>query len=410
MLPGPSATVFNADNQDLVLFTPDRPGDYTSGTFEMLLDSKILKPDMSPGNIHAVSIVEKQVTIGVDTVLEAGTFLVARSDGGTHANVLTYRGVSDGEMPQTLLVGSDTDFGLGSVQIQGLELLEDDTTLGTATLPSGTLLMTVDTGVTLVGGVEMDDQDIVALTINGTELDSSGDTDVTAAIFFDASDVAMGAGSEKINALTVANSVTAVITPTANDDAFDVSEDTTFNAILPGVLANDSHGEDLLTPGASLQFDADQDLDGDNLWQTTTALGLDWNLSGAVTRLTAPTTGLPAIDTAYAFDGSGGATMPAFASIAGDPTDDSASFELWFNPSDASGQELLFETGSTGTGISFVLNDNVLEMTVFDGGATAFATADIGTADRRRRVYSDRRCHRLERCGGRALVRQRRTR
>ena len=145
VLPGPLATTFGADNSDLVLFTPDTPGDYTSGTFEMLLDSKIRKPDASLANIHAVSIVEKRTTVGLDTILEAGTFLLARSDAaGTHSDVLTYRGIDDTEDPQTLLLGADAQFGLASnEQIQGLELIEQPITIGGVPLPSGTLLMTV---------------------------------------------------------------------------------------------------------------------------------------------------------------------------------------------------------------------------------------------------------------------------
>jgi len=216
-LPSTSGNI-NVDNRDVVVYTP------STGKYELLLDDTI------GANIHAITIVEKQVTIGLDTVLNAGTYLIAHSGGSLHDNIYTYVGTNGAETPQLLLDGESAQFGLtGSDQIQGLELIEDAVTLGSTNLAKGTLLITTNNTATLNGGATGNPEDMFSLTVNRTLQDSIPDSIVSASILFDGDDVGLSGANEALNAISLINSVTANATPTTtgisnvtvNEDAAD---------------------------------------------------------------------------------------------------------------------------------------------------------------------------------------------
>ncbi|WP_028470765.1 DUF4347 domain-containing protein, partial [Neptunomonas japonica] len=185
------------NNTDVLVYTP------STGTYEMLLEDAILKPDLSAANIHAITIVEQAITIGVDTTLAAGTYLIARSDPAVHSDISTYDNTNG---RQDLLLGAD--FLSDTEHIQGLELLEAELVIGNTTLVQGTLLVTIDQDMTVgtTGGTTVGAQttDVIALTVNATQQDSTPDTNVDAQIFLDGSDVSLNvAGSKEINGLTL---------------------------------------------------------------------------------------------------------------------------------------------------------------------------------------------------------------
>jgi VCBS repeat-containing protein len=163
-----------------------------------------------------------------------------------------------------------------------------------------------------------------------------------------------------------------------NDDTYTTAQDTVLNVPAAGVLSNDTQGP-AATTGNTLGHTAGADNNGDAIWNNSTVTsGFDWDFSGGgVTYTTTPTTSLGNVTAAWVFDGTGGGTADAYATLAGDPTDDPASFEILFNPSDAVGQELIFETGGNGQGTALSLNDSVLELLVKKGSSTALATYDL---------------------------------
>lgn len=165
---------------------------------------------------------------------------------------------------------------------------------------------------------------------------------------------------------------------TAMDDSFATDEETMLNVSPDGVLANDQTAPPP-TPGNTLGHDAGADTNGDLVWDNgTSQAGHDWDFSGGgVTYTNTPTSSLDGISAAWVFDGTGGGTAPNLTSLAGNPTDDSASFEIWFNPSDAIGQEIIFETGGSGQGTSLSLNGSTIELLVKKGSSTALATHDL---------------------------------
>ena len=65
---------------DLLVFRPDTPGDYTSGTFYMVLNG-VPDPLGTPINsLHAISLVEQDTYVG-NTLLTAGSFIFSEQAG-----------------------------------------------------------------------------------------------------------------------------------------------------------------------------------------------------------------------------------------------------------------------------------------------------------------------------------------
>ncbi|MGB8437385.1 MAG: DUF4347 domain-containing protein, partial [Burkholderiales bacterium] len=166
----------------------------------------------------------------------------------------------------------------------------------------------------------------------------------------------------------------------AQDDGGITDEDSVLTVAAPGVLGNDTNTVPAMTAGATLIFDATLDTDGDGTWEdenNTTNGGnvFDWVLGAFGTESTyntAPGSALPGITATYSFTGNGssGGTMPSFQSISGDPTSNSASFELWFRPQNATNTAILFETGAGADGTVIYL----------EGSEIVFATRDNGSA------------------------------
>jgi len=163
------------------------------------------------------------------------------------------------------------------------------------------------------------------------------------------------------------------------------SGDTTLADVQQQYLAG---GGDLgLTPGTtlgvSLNYDASLDDDGNRKWEDTigTAGGtFDWSLSSGVARTTAPDASAhPGISHAYVFGGSDKGTMTTLEKVVSNPTDASASFEIWFRPADLDdiGTEVLFETGGNVDGLSFTLDGSVLRFKAKNQGQNAEATFDL---------------------------------
>ncbi|MCP3889762.1 MAG: hypothetical protein GY702_12935, partial [Desulfobulbaceae bacterium] len=157
---------------------------------------------------------------------------------------------------------------------------------------------------------------------------------------------------------TGSTTVTIEVTP-AQDDSYSTSEEDTLNVAASGVLMNDAPGvvTEVVTAGHTLSFDAANDSDA--TWTDDNATGFDWsigNFGTDVTHTNSPTTAYSGITAAYHFTGAGGATTDTFGDLPSDPTDSSASFEIWFRPEGFSGQQMLFETGGNDNGTSFYLD------------------------------------------------------
>ena len=286
------------DRRDIVVFRPSVAGNYASGTYFMLLDNGIhdAAPTVGtpPYNVHAISIVETDTTVG-GTVLPAGTIVLSYSTKAIHNNIYTTTviGTGAGASTQTtdtqLLINGYT-LGLNNAptdpfQIQGLHLLTQATAFNGTTLATGTLLVAVN-GIGTYAGVAQDSFDVVALTVTRTE--QNGGTVATGQLLFDGSDIGLTAASDpaasNINSLTVfggaATNTPPTVTSAATASIFEgVALVHTLTATDPELqavtftVAGGSDGTRFTIDGSNRllftsapDFDAPVDADGNNVY------------------------------------------------------------------------------------------------------------------------------------------------
>ena len=99
----------------------------------------------------------------------------------------------------------------------------------------------------------------------------------------------------------------------------------------------------------TLDYDAGNTGNSINTWLGGVA-GFDATVTGAT--IDSNVSSNRGVTQAYVFDGTGGATLPSLETLSGDPTDDSVAVEVWFRPSDLTGNEVLFESGGEHNGLS----------------------------------------------------------
>ncbi|MGS2718488.1 beta strand repeat-containing protein [Eionea flava] len=186
---------------------------------------------------------------------------------------------------------------------------------------------------------------------------------------------------------------------TATDNAYTSNENNALagNVILNSISDNDDvpNTGNIITTGLTLHYDAASDTNNNGVWENTSptppSTDFVWDLdpSGNFTPNTV-TSALTGITEAYRFNVNPGDSTGAqfsdlsgdddsFESIAGNPSNNSASFELWFRAADTSDHDVLFETGATGDGVALNINGTVVEFFVKDGSANVLLNYDLAT-------------------------------
>ena len=84
-LTGSDLVEITTNKKSLFMFRPDTPGDYSAGTFSVVLDN------FSTNEVEGISLVEVDTMVG-DTLLQAGTFLF--NPGNSRTSCTTPRTVS----------------------------------------------------------------------------------------------------------------------------------------------------------------------------------------------------------------------------------------------------------------------------------------------------------------------------
>ena len=212
--------------EDVVLFRPQTPGDYTSGTYSVLLAAAL-------GGVSDFSLVEQATTVG-DTLLPAGSFLLTDAD-------IIYRldptaagpAVSPGT-PTLLVDGPDVAI---NQNIVGLHLIDDAVQLDGVDLYAGDLLISIDNADAAVGdnGVSVVRQDIFRLRATKTTA-GAGVAAGDATLFFDGSDVGLDANEEDIRGLTLRGGTPITAPIAANDGVVAVLKE----AMVVAPLVNDA--------------------------------------------------------------------------------------------------------------------------------------------------------------------------
>ncbi len=183
--------------EDVFVFRPNSPGDYSSGTVSMLLNN-------FSGHAHAISLVETNTVVG-DTTLSAGSFLFGTSGGGKNdiqVFIPTEVGSTTSGTTSTLIDGASIGI---TKEVQGLDLIETTVTIGGVTLASGTILVTLKDDNSGVGTNNLStlQEDIFYLTVTSTEI-GSGSSVATATLLLEGADVNLDSNNEAVHGLSIA--------------------------------------------------------------------------------------------------------------------------------------------------------------------------------------------------------------
>jgi choice-of-anchor C domain-containing protein len=264
-------------DQDLVRFRPTTPGDYSSGTFAIVLNSP------TGDKIREVALVERTTVVGGVT-LNAGDLLLVQSGGTYDKDVWRFQatGVGNGTTSGTMTELIDgADLG-NSQQVGGLALIQRTTTMSNATLQAGQIVMSVRSSGT-VGSNNLSvtgfDMFVLDVTTAGTN------TVANATLLFQGADVGLSAGGEQIYGLTLVVSNYAPVLSGANSLSSINEDDVTNSGTLVSALIAGRVSD--LDAGASSGI-AVTSVDSTNgTWQFSQNGGGNWTNFGSVSSSTA---------------------------------------------------------------------------------------------------------------------------
>ena len=135
-----------------------------------------------------------------------------------------------------------------------------------------------------------------------------------------------------------------------------------FGAVLMVTLLT-SPLQAVVTPGALLNFEAAADVNGNNIWESTTATqSRNWNIGGAQSPSAVVDPNAPGITAAYNFPSAAGSAGTYSSAI--NAANDDATIELWVNTNDLNGKHVLFDTGGNGSGAAIEWNGRDIVFTV----------------------------------------------
>ena len=227
---------------DVALFEPDTIGNYSSGTFSVLL------LDPLGENIRGLSLVEQDTDL-VDTTVDKGTFLLTQQTPAEHYKVKAFFaedvGANTAPIPGTpyvLIDGVSGNLGFGTEKIVSLEFVEESTIIGGVTIPEGRIIIGFDNDLDNLGSNDVDGalrQHMVMFDLTSTTA-GSGVSNGAASILFDATDLGFTTNNDALDAFSFALN-TPDQTPVVNDQVFSGNEhDSGFTA---AVVATDPNND-----------------------------------------------------------------------------------------------------------------------------------------------------------------------
>jgi uncharacterized delta-60 repeat protein len=185
---------------DVVLFRPVVEGNYSAGSFSILLRN----PGGTGNDVRSIALVEAALTIG-GTSLQPGDFLLSLSSASYDKDVSLFRPTTMGTSPTggtltELIDGQSAGIGFGQ-QIFGLDIVSRPVVVGGQSLAAGQLLVSLNNN-DLVGtnNLSVSQFDIFTLNVTAT---GTGTSSGTASLVFRGADVGLTAGGEMIEALSL---------------------------------------------------------------------------------------------------------------------------------------------------------------------------------------------------------------
>ena len=199
-LTGSDLVEITTNKKSLFMFRADTPGDYSSGTFSVVLDN------FSTNEVEGISLVEVDTMVG-DTLLQAGTFLY---NPGNSRDIFHYTadGVGAGTTTGTtsvLIAGDDINMTSNSAKVSGIDLVEADVNLGDASLAAGNILVTLDGNDAGVGNnnLSVTSNDVFYLDVTTTTMGVTSTTTANAYLLIEGADLNLDTADEEITALSL---------------------------------------------------------------------------------------------------------------------------------------------------------------------------------------------------------------
>ncbi|MEM7456034.1 MAG: DUF4347 domain-containing protein [Planctomycetota bacterium] len=235
-----SLGTFDFNDEDIIVFRSTAP-DYSTGFFELLIDSSDAEstdPLMNFGSMYAFTLIESDTTIG-NQVIDAGSILFTPS-GSNNRDVLLMNVATTGEdstSTSTSLLIDGSDLNLGH-KIEGLDVVEQTTTIGGQVLNAGTVVMAIDNSNTIFGSLATEHFDLVAIDLTTTSVGNTASG--SASILLDGSSVDLDStGSLAIDAFSLLGRPDNNA-PSITDQTVSISEHATAGDLVIDITATDA--------------------------------------------------------------------------------------------------------------------------------------------------------------------------
>jgi VCBS repeat-containing protein len=220
-------TTYN--KEDVFVYRPTTAGDYSSGSFFLLIDGSAV----GYGDVTGISLVEQDTVVGGVT-LNAGEFLIAHGGSDKDINLLQadQLGATTIATSSILIQGSDIEFSSG---IGALHLVQADTAIGDTTLQSGQLVVGLVGDDSTVGSgtpISVMRQDLFVLDVTAT---GAGTSVATATLFFEGLDEGLDNNNETIYGVSAQYNVA----PTVEDASLAIDENSAGGTVVGSVTATD---------------------------------------------------------------------------------------------------------------------------------------------------------------------------
>jgi VCBS repeat-containing protein len=309
--------------------------------------------------------------------------IVNKGETDTNTVIINVSPVNDGPVVESKTITVDEDSNDTSLGLTAPVDLEGDAFVIMVTgLPNvGTITLANGDAIT-------NNQELSVVQLTGLRYDAPADyngIDNVGAFTYTADDGQGLAGSVQTG--IVAINVNPIADPiTATDDIYMTDVGT---SVVGNIITNTFiEGKDIdadptvknpIDNNLTLRFGASQDQGGNDKWVSTKTNDFDWdfNSTGAPGSYSSQvvSSSFAGISQAYSFnvnavdstgavlsDGSG--SGDSFQNMPGNPTNNSATFELWFKAKDTNDHDVLFESGAGGDGISIRINETDVEFFV----------------------------------------------
>ncbi|NNK94863.1 MAG: DUF4347 domain-containing protein, partial [Desulfobacterales bacterium] len=214
--------------EDVFVFRPTTSGDYSSGSFFMLIEGK---NSGLIGDVKGIALVEQTTDVG-DVTLTQGDFIFADGDKDIKLFQADQLGAVTTGTSSILIQGSDIDF---TSNVSALHLVQQDTAVGDTSLTAGHILVGLDGDDSTVGSaptISMTRQDLFLLDVTTT---GPGTSVAAATLLFEGLDESLDSGNEGIWGA----SLQANVSPTLPPSTFNVDENSANGVAVGSVTASD---------------------------------------------------------------------------------------------------------------------------------------------------------------------------